>query len=594
MQIGNWVFLLLVIVFPYNSTGFNFGNLIIIFISLLYLLFVKKIKVNKNICLLSAIFFLIGVLSIFISNNSINSISGLSTYLSPLVFYFIWQNILKDEIKERNKIIAQIGYIITISASMYILLQCGIKNLRVYGNISYANTYALILLIGMYINNINKYSKYRNICEIVLLIGIFSTGSRTTLIYLAIYMIFRYFTNKDFNIKDSILNICFSIISFILIDGYLTLAVLILPIVFIIGKTLYSKKVDKKLIILPIVISGLFLLLSQNYIVDRLSNINLKQGTLQERFIIFEDTANLIIDKPLGYGINTFENKILTNQSAYYGVKYPHNSILQIGFEVGILGIICFILLFISCLVYMIKNNKFKEGELIFIISFLHSLLDFDFSFVLMIALWMLIFVINEDKNKRNIDLELNKWVKGINVIFIVLISTMVYQEIVIWSGTIANKKGNFELASNISEFALFREERIDNVIIDSQVGIYNLNNKKEELIKILDTLNYDRDNIILKWKLAYVYSELEDKEKSIEVFDDILESQPYYFEAYKEYYNVLKKYYDESNDTLYSDKIEEVKNKFYQSLSTLNPKSQYIKNQLPNKFEEILKMNLE
>lgn len=594
MQIGNWVFLLLVIVFPYNSTGVNFGNLIIIFISLLYLLFVKKIKVNKNICLLSAIFFLIGVLSIFISNNSINSISGLSTYLSPLVFYFIWQNILKDEIKERNKIIAQIGYIITISASMYILLQCGIKNLRVYGNISYANTYALILLIGMYINNINKYSKYRNICEIVLLIGIFSTGSRTTLIYLAIYMIFRYFTNKDFNIKDSILNICFSIISFILIDGYLTLAVLILPIVFIIGKTLYSKKVDKKLIILPIVISGLFLLLSQNYIVDRLSNINLKQGTLQERFIIFEDTANLIIDKPLGYGINTFENKILTNQSAYYGVKYPHNSILQIGFEVGILGIICFILLFISCLVYMIKNNKFKEGELIFIISFLHSLLDFDFSFVLMIALWMLIFVINEDKNKRNIDLELNKLVKGINVIFIVLISTMVYQEIVIWSGTIANKKGNFELASNISEFALFREERIDNVIIDSQVGIYNLNNKKEELIKILDTLNYDRDNIILKWKLAYVYSELEDKEKSIEVFDDILESQPYYFEAYKEYYNVLKKYYDESNDTLYSDKIEEVKNKFYQSLSTLNPKSQYIKNQLPNKFEEILKMNLE
>lgn len=594
MQIGNWVFLLLVIVFPYNSTGFNFGNLIIIFISLLYLLFVKKIKVNKNICLLSAIFFLIGVLSIFISNNSINSISGLSTYLSPLVFYFIWQNILKDEIKERNKIIAQIGYIITISASMYILLQCGIKNLRVYGNISYANTYALILLIGMYINNINKYSKYRNICEIVLLIGIFSTGSRTTLIYLAIYMIFRYFTNKDFNIKDSILNICFSIISFILIDGYLTLAVLILPIVFIIGKTLYSKKVDKKLIILPIVISGLFLLLSQNYIVDRLSNINLKQGTLQERFIIFEDTANLIIDKPLGYGINTFENKILTNQSAYYGVKYPHNSILQIGFEVGILGIICFILLFISCLVYMIKNNKFKEGELIFIISFLHSLLDFDFSFVLMIALWMLIFVINEDKNKRNIDLELNKLVKGINVIFIVLISTMVYQEIVIWSGTIANKKGNFELASNISEFALFREERIDNVIIDSQVGIYNLNNKKEELIKILDTLNYDRNNIILKWKLAYVYSELEDKEKSIEVFDDILESQPYYFEAYKEYYNVLKKYYDESNDTLYSDKIEEVKNKFYQSLSTLNPKSQYIKNQLPNKFEEILKMNLE
>lgn len=594
MRISNLVFLLMLVIFPYNLTGFNFGNLVIIFISLLYLLLVKKIEVNKKILILAIIYFIIGFLSLLLSSKSINSISGLSTYLSPLVFYLIWKNTLNNELEERSKVIRQIGYIITISCSIYVLIQCGIKNLRVYGNISYANTYALILLIGIYINSINIYSKYRNLSEIILLIGIFSTGSRTTIVYLAAFIIFRSIINKEITVRETVLNLSFSIIAFILIDNYFAVALFILPIVFIIGRSLYNRKINKKLIIIPIIISGLFLFISQNYILDRLSNIGLKQGTLQERFIIYEDTAKLIIENPLGYGINTYENKILDNQSAYYGVKYPHNSLLQIGFEVGIIGIICFILLFSTCLLNMIKNNKFREGEFIFTIVFLHSLLDFDFSFVLIIALWMLIFVINEDKDRRNIHIEFNKVAKGGYAIFIVLISIILYQETVIWAGTIANKSGKFELAYNISKFSLLQEERVDNVIIDSKIGLYSLNNNSEELIKIVDILGDYKDNIRLKWKLAYVYSELRDKNKSIETFEEILNHQPYYFEVYKEYYNFLNKYFDETNDNLYSDKIEDIKNKFYQSLNTLNPRSKYIKNQLPNKFEEVLKMKLE
>lgn len=594
MRISNLVFLLLLVIFPYNLTGFNFGNLIIIVISLLYLLLVKKVELNKKILILSIIYFMIGFLSLFLSSKSINSISGLSTYLSPLAFYIIWGNILNNRLEERNKVIRQIGYIITVSCFIYVLIQSGIKNLRVYGNISYANTYALILLVGIYINSINKDSRYRNLSEVILLIGIFSTGSRTTIVYLATFIIFRCIVNKKIISRETTLNLCFSIITFILIDNHLAVALFILPIIFIIGKILYNKKINKKFIIIPIVISGLFLFISQNYILDRLSNISLKQGTLQERFIIFEDTAKLIMDNPFGYGINTYENEILANQSAYYGVKYPHNSLLQIAFEVGVIGGICFIVLFSVCLLNMIKNNKFREGEFIFIVVLLHSLLDFDFSFVLMIALWMLIFVINEDKSRRNIDLEFNKWKRCGHVVFIVLISIILYQETVIWAGTIANKSGKFELAYNISKFAVLQEERVENIILDSQIGLYTLNNDKNELVKITDTLSGDKENIRLKWKLAYIYSELEDKDKSVETFEEILRLQPYYFEVYKEYYKILNKYFDETNDNLYSDKMEKLRSEFYQSLNSLNLKSQYIKNQLPNKFEEVLKMEIE
>ncbi|WP_289130771.1 O-antigen ligase [uncultured Clostridium sp.] len=589
----NLIFLILLLVFPYNVTGFNFGNLIIMFLGIIFLFISKKIMGNRYLILIMIAYALSGIISIFFIDSSINSISGLSTYFAPFIFYLIWNNILNREDNEGETILKYIVYILGISSLVFILIQCGIKNLRVYGNVSYANTYALILLTGIYLNTIVNDRKYKNIIEVIFFIGIFATGSRTTIACLIVYITLRSFINKSINIKETILNISLSVISFILIDNYIEIVIFTLPILFIVGKWIYNKKISKFIVLIPIILSVLMLIITPNYIINRLSNISLKQGTLQERFIIFEDTIKCIVDKPMGYGINTYENTILSNQSAFYGIKYSHNSILQVGFESGVLSSIALILLFIVSLMVIFKGNKFKDGAIVFCIVFLHSLLDFDFSFVLVIALWMLVIVINEQKNNNNINISLNKYYKFVHVIFIIIILPIVFQEVVVWTSTIYNKNDKYSLSKDISRLSIFKDYRIDELYIDSCLGMYYLNKDKVDLEKAIELINENDESIKVIWNSIYIYELLDKKKEVIEGYDKLLALQPYYFEVYKNYYITLKKYYVESNENYYNEKIEELENVFYSNLKSLNSNAKYIYNQLPIEFEDVVTMEM-
>lgn len=589
----NLIFLILLLVFPYNITGFNFGNLIIMFLGIIFLLVSKKIMGNICLILIMIFYALSGIISVLFIDASINSISGLSTYFAPIIFYLIWNNILNREDSEGETILKYIVYILGISSLVFILIQCEIKNLRVYGNVSYANTYALILLIGIYLNTIVNDRKYKNIIEIIFFIGIFATGSRTTIACLIVYITLRNLINKRINIKETGLNISLSVISFILIDNYIGIVIFALPILFIAGKWIYNKKISKFIVLIPMILSVFMFIITPNYIINRLSNISLTQGTLQERFIIFEDTLKCIINKPMGYGINTYENTILSNQSAFYGVKYSHNSILQVGFESGVLASIALLVLFIVSLIVILKGNKLKDGTIVFCIIFLHSLLDFDFSFVLIIALWMLVVVINEEKNKNNINIHINKYYKFVYIIFIIVILPIVYQESIIWASTIYNKKEEYNLSMNISRLSVFKDYRIDELYINSSLGMYYLNKDKVELKKAIELISENHENIKVIWSNIYICELLDKKKEVIEGYDRLLKLQPYYFEVYKNYYSTLKRYYEESNDNYYNEKIEELENIFYSNLKSVNSKAKYIYNQLPSKFEEVFTMEM-
>ena len=589
----NLIFLIILLVFPYNITGFNFGNLIIMFLGMLYLLMSKKFIGNRSLIMIMIAYAMCGVISVIFINTSINSISGLSTYFAPLIFYLIWSNIFIGDDNKEQTILKYIVYILGISASVFILIQCGIKNLRIYGNVSYANTYALILLIGIYLNTLLSDSKFKNIIEIIFIIGIFATGSRTTIVYLMLYIILRSFINKSISIKETILNLSLSVISFILIDNYIEIVLFTFPILLILAKWVYNKKVNKFVIIIPIILSGIVLITTPNYIINRLSNMSLTQGTLQERFIIFEDTIKCIINRPMGYGINTYESSILANQSAFYVIKYPHNSILQVGFESGIISIIVLLALFIMAAKLLFKDNKFKEGTIIFSIIFLHSLLDFDFSFVLVIALWMLVLAINEGNKESNISIVLNKYYKFGYIICVFLIVPILFQESLVWTSIIYNKNENYSSSKDILKRSLFNDYRIDELYVSSNLGLYNLNKDKLELEKSIELINKNDESIKFIWSSIYIYDLLDEKQNVIDLYDKLILLQPYYFEVYKNYYITLDKYYIESNDIYYKEKINELKNKFYKNLKNINLKSKFIYNQLPNKFDDLINMQM-
>ena len=57
-----------------------------------------------------------------------------------------------------------------ILAIYYILVQGIYYNIRIYGNVGYANSYALLLLIGIYFNRIREEDKFVDILEMIFML----------------------------------------------------------------------------------------------------------------------------------------------------------------------------------------------------------------------------------------------------------------------------------------------------------------------------------------------------------------------------------------------------------------------------------------
>ena len=205
----------------------------------------------------------------------------------------------------------------------------------------------------------------------------------------------------------------------------------------------------------------------------------------------------------------------------------------------------------------------------------------------------MLVVVINEEKNKNNINIHINKYYKFVYIIFIIVILPIVYQESIIWSSTIYNKKEEYNLSMNISRLSVFKDYRIDELYINSSLGMYYLNKDKVELKKAIELISENHESIKVIWSNIYICELLDKKKEVIEGYDRLLKLQPYYFEVYKNYYSTLKKYYEESNDNYYNEKIEELENIFYSNLKSVNSKAKHIYNQIPSKFEEIFTMEM-
>lgn len=93
-----------------------------------------------------------------------------------------------------------------------------------------------------------------------------------------------------------------------------------------------------------------------------------------------------------------FKYKSYNTASAFYDVKYIHNSILQIFYDFGIITRILFISILIYILFYIL-NHKHKNTLpliILYITLITHSLMDFDFSFCSITILLMLILVLSK------------------------------------------------------------------------------------------------------------------------------------------------------------------------------------------------------
>lgn len=150
MILETLIFISLIII-PYGIFGFNLVNLILLILPLIYLRKSKVIYGDKMFMIIWGCYFISAIISLFISSNNIVSIVGISTYFSLGIFYITFNSIMKNDV-QKQKILTIMVWLLAILTIGFIILQWIIFDVRISGNITYANSYALMLLIGIYIN----------------------------------------------------------------------------------------------------------------------------------------------------------------------------------------------------------------------------------------------------------------------------------------------------------------------------------------------------------------------------------------------------------------------------------------------------------
>jgi O-antigen ligase len=587
-------------IIPYAIIGFDGGNIMLALASLIYILLRrKKVKLNKVIML--ALIFLIFLSVISMATKfSILALNGLSLYLTPIFYYVIYSGL--REHKRKDDIMKYTVYIMTLLSVLFIVYEGVILKLRIFGLVGYANTFALSLLILIHINNIREYDVYKVPIDIILIGSILFTGSRNTLIYMAIYIIFAAWKNKRI---AHICNILVAAVLYILISELSIVGLLLAPILIYIY-VLFEKQISSDLkgskrvaiLVIALVLLITVTAISGSNSIERIRNISINNGSLQERIIIFEDTMKAIKSKPLGYGINTFSKYEYYLQSAYYDVKYVHNSVLQIAFDIGVLGIAPFLLLLLYGVIKCSKKIVDKQpieilNLLIFVIIFIHSILDFDFSFASIFALWLLPLSI---ELKDNFEFNINNKVAMASICSVsIFLALILYNEGIIKLGDYFTNYGNCSTARNITRAAIFKDYRYYELISDSYKQQYSYD-QDSKLLKQLEinlekAINCDSENISLKWNMAYVKGKLGEKEAAISLWNDVIDGEKYYFDAYKTYYDYLKDI-KEKDSINYNKQLEILEAKHKKAYYSLNSRSRYIKYQLKEGLTETLKIN--
>ncbi|MWC27310.1 O-antigen ligase family protein [Paenibacillus sp. MMS18-CY102] len=130
-------------------------------------------------------------------------------------------------------------------------------------------------------------------------------------------------------------------------------------------------------------------------IADRIENINFQQHSVLERGTFYKDALKVSADYPvLGAGGGGWADLYQQYQNNPYTSRQAHNYFIQVLVETGWVGLIAHLAFFIAMLALYIRGHirhPERRGShiVLFIMAFAilaHSILDFDMSFVYMIA----------------------------------------------------------------------------------------------------------------------------------------------------------------------------------------------------------------
>lgn len=297
---------------------------------------------------------------------------------------------------------------------------------------------------------------------------------------------------------------------------------------------IFTNKYGQHLTINDFYINGEKYILEYKIIPDELvrmfTTFNFKNSSVWQRADYWMDGLDIIKENWLfGAGGNAWRMLYGSIQDYLYYAKEAHCYILEIWMSFGLVGILAFICIIAITIKNIIANlkerKKSKEKKtyisivLGFIIILLHSLMDFDMSFLIMEFLFfILLSLINKDDNMID-----NKWTKipdvVIAIIFIIisgfnllgLTADLLNEDNPILSNKIAPwiSKYKYNIIVYNANYKIQNEDQLDRTISFIDEEPYQYQNTVNEilvdnLIKQIDEKGYDTNKENIEFLIDY------------------------------------------------------------------------------------------
>ena len=329
-----------------------------------------------------------------------------------------------------------------------------------------------------------------------------------------------------------------------------------------------------------------------NFIGNMFSNNFFNSRSLLYRKEYYKNAYYILKDNTIfGLGASSWKYLYIINRTFDYGTSESHSYLIDTFLDFGIISVILLILIYILLFKNLIKiiKNKDKDYKITLAINLsvllilIHSLMDFNMSFLLIKYLvFILIIILSNFDNKDNI-----KEYKSIYIISFLVTIILLILNIFNLSGVFIYNKYLKIQATNYNEYLEHSESylktalkfypynkfiRYENIIINKS----NNNNLWGDLFNLKeDEKNYNRI-VIYKLLSKEIYKELKEGNvniKKIQTLDDCILYEYIYSkydigdiinrtELLKNLFDNYNKYYVKNNNKKLKDEIDKIYNK--------------------------------
>jgi len=316
----------------------------------------NKFKVPKSLFLIA----LLGLteLSLLVSIWSLDygmALLGGAKYFPLLVFIFLISQMKekeKEDIISSIPLIAAISTIVGLIGALTPFKDHFVTDSQFNGTFTYANSFALFLLIAFVVLLFGKKSglnlkneKAENVLVIVFSLiitsGLVLTGSRLGLyLYIAVLIAYVIISRKN---KEAL--------SFNILAPALASPVVLLIIAFIIGKA---------------------------ELVTRYFTLSIHNSSLMNRVVYLRDGFSILKDHLFGLGYKGYSFIQGSYRTGNYDTDFVYNDFLQIALD---LGVIIGLAVLVTFIIALVKKDISIRNRSVLILSFIFFLTDYAFQF---------------------------------------------------------------------------------------------------------------------------------------------------------------------------------------------------------------------